>query len=131
MLNVWENVPAGHWCQVVWLCGSLTGCETLCPPSVAASWHAPAGPSAENATGQEPRFHPLEAPKLPGVVDTDGPVPSAASSSSPSTLISPGLVVPSQMLKPQMICHPKYFEKSGGELYPISPWWTCAPPPAQ
>ena len=110
MLNVWENVPAGHWCQVVWLCGSLTGCETLSPPSVAASWHAPAGPSAENATGQEPRFHPLEAPKLPGVVDTDGPERLRRLDLEPQHADLAGLGSPVAVLQPQMICHPKYAE---------------------
>src|ERR1035437_5454497 len=107
VLNDCEKDPAGHWCQGVWLCGSLTGCEMLSPPSVALSWQAPDGPSAENATGHEPRTHPVEAPKLVGAVETDGPEASAASISSPRMLISPGLLFPLHVLQPQMICHPK------------------------
>jgi hypothetical protein len=79
----------------------------LTPSSVAASWHAPVGPSAEKATGHHPRTHPLAVPRLPGLGETVGPEASAASISSPRMLISPGLLAPLQVLEPQMICQPK------------------------
>src|SRR5579875_1258403 len=116
VLNDCENDPAEHWCHVVWLCGSFNGWETLAPPRLAASWHAPEGPSAVNAIGHVPRAHPPAAPRLPGATETLGPEVSAPSISISRTASSPGFVEPSQVLQPQTTCQPKYGELIAGEL---------------